>query len=130
MQHRSSGGEQLLSASVERPLRMLPHEVVRELVDIFGASLVAVIGHVKNTRSVQHWLDSEEHPEQIERLRLALQVALFLQASGESKDVVNAWMRGTNLRLHDDAPALIIADAPLDVARRDIMAAARAFIAH
>lgn len=122
--------EQLLTASVERPLRMPPRDVVRELVDVLGASLVAVIGHVKNTRTVRHWMQGEKQPEQIDRLRLALQVALFLQAAGESKDVVNAWMRGMNLRLRDEAPAIVIADEQLDAARRDVMAAARAFLAH
>jgi hypothetical protein len=126
----SVGAEQILSASVERPLRLAPREVVRELVDILGASLVAAIGHVKNTRTVRHWMQGEKQPEQIDRLRLALQVALFMQAAGESKDVVNSWMRGMNLRLHDEAPAIVIADEPLDVARRDVMAAARAFLAH
>jgi hypothetical protein len=126
----SVGAEQILSASVERPLRLAPREVVRELVDILGASLVAAIGHVKNTRTVRHWMQGEKQPEQIDRLRLALQVALFMQAAGESKDVVNAWMRGMNLRLHDEAPAIVIADEPLVVARRDVMAAARAFLAH
>lgn len=53
-----------------------------------------------------------------------------MQAAGESKDVVNAWMRGMNLRLHDEAPAIIIADERLDVARRDVMAVARAFLPH
>jgi len=122
--------EQLLTASVERPLRMPARDVVRELVDVLGASLVAVIGHVKNTRTVRHWMQGEKQPEQIDRLRLALQVALFLQAAGESKDVVNAWMRGMNLRLRDEAPAIVIADEQLDAARRDVMAAARAFLAH
>ncbi len=121
---------QLLSASVERPLRMAPRDVVHELVGIFGASLVAVLGQVKNTRTVRHWMQGEKQPEQIDRLRLALQVALFMQAAGESKDVVNAWMRGMNLRLHDEPPAIVIADTPLDAARRDVMAAARAFLAH
>ncbi len=109
---------------------MNSRDIVRELVDVFGASLVAVIGHVKNTRTVRHWMQGEKQPEQIDRLRLALQVALFMQAAGESKDVVNAWMRGMNLRLHDQPPAIVIADTPLDVARRDVMAAARAFLAH
>ncbi len=126
----SVAAEQILSASVERPVRMAPRDVVRELVDILGASLVAAIGHVKNTRTVRHWMQGEKQPEQIDRLRLALQVALFMQAAGESKDVVNAWMRGMNLRLHDEAPAIVIADERLDVARRDVMAAARAFLAH
>jgi len=122
--------EQILSASVERPLRIDAKDVVRELVAVFGASLVALIGHVKNTRTVRHWMQGEKQPEQIDRLRLALQVALFMQAAGESRDVVNAWMRGMNLRLHDETPAIVIADAPLDAARRDVMAAARAFLAH
>ena len=126
----SAAAEQILIASVERPLRMQPRAVVRELVDIFGASLVAVIGRVKNTRTVRHWMQGEKLPEQIDRLRLALQVALFMQAAGESKDVVDAWMRGMNLRLHDEAPAIVIADAPLYIARRDVMAAARAFLTH
>jgi hypothetical protein len=123
--------EKIVAASVvERALRMNPQDVVRELVDVLGASLVAVIGHVKNTRTVRHWLQGEKQPEQIDRLRLALQVSLFMQAAGESKDVVNAWMRGMNLRLRDEAPAIVLADAPLEQARHDVMAAARAFLAH
>ena len=129
MPEMSAVAKQILAASVERPLSMAPRDVVWELVDILGVSLVAAIGHVKNTRTVRHWMGGEKQPEKIDCLRLALQVALFMQAAGESKDVVNAWMRGMNLRLDDEAPAIVIADQPLDVARRDVMAAARAFLA-
>lgn len=119
----------ILAASLERPLLMGSAELVRELVEISGASLVAVIGRVTNTGTVRQWMEGEEEPGQLERLRLALQVALFIQAAGEDKEVVAAWMRGANRLLSDEAPALVIADAPLDVGQRDVMAAARAFLA-
>ncbi len=119
----------LAESVIERPLRMEPAEVVRALVDVFGANLVAVMGHVKNTRTVRHWLEGKKAPETIDRLRFALQVVLFLQAAGEKKSTVDAWFRGMNLRLGDDAPALVIADAyDIAKAQRDVMSAARAFI--
>ena len=49
-------------------------EVVKELVGILGATTVAVIGGVKETRAVQQWCEGRE-PQRAHVLRFALQLA-------------------------------------------------------
>ena len=102
--------------------------VVARLVEIFGARLVAVMGRVKDTRSVRYWQDGEKLPDEGNRLRLALQIASYMLAAGEHADVVAAWFQGLNSHLHKSA-TLTIADAQLPDAQRAVMAAAQAFLA-
>lgn len=125
--------EKILAESVlERPLRMDPNEVVHDLVHVFGASLVAVLGSVKNTRTVRHWMEPDgKKPDHLAALRFTLQVVMFLQAAGEKQSTVDAWFRGMNSRLGDTAPALLIADHGDDLhTQQRVMQAARAFIRH
>ncbi len=108
--------------------RLLPKSVVRKLVDVLGAPFVAVIGHADNTATVRRWMDGKEHPEEIARLRVALEVVLYLQTV-EYDDAINAWFRGMNHILGDANPGLVIADESLELARNAVMGAASAFLA-
>lgn len=124
--------EKILAESIlERPLRMEPAAVVRDLNGVLGASLVALLGKVKNTRTVRHWMQGDKTPDHLVALRFALQVVMFLQAAGEKQSTVDAWFRGMNARLGDTSPALVIAHHGEDLeAQRRVMNAARAFIGH
>lgn len=101
--------------------------VVSELLDILDPEIVALIGHASNISTVNDWRSGRLCPEHADRLAAALDVASFMRSAGESPDVIDAWFRGLNSALND-SPAIVLADASLAAARREVMAAARAFI--
>ena len=53
-------------------------EVVQRLTDLLGATAVAEIGGVKETRAVQQWLAGAREPQRPHVLRFALQLALMI----------------------------------------------------
>ncbi len=107
---------------------MRANAVVRELVGTFGGTLVAVMGNAKNTSTVRRWMSGKEQPPEIDRLRVALEVVLYMRQV-EGEDVINAWFRGLNHML-GEAAAIVIADEPPELARNAVMGAASAFLAH
>ena len=100
-------------------------DVVRELVDLLGATNVAVIGGVNETRAVQQWM-SEREPQRQNELRFALQLAMMIVSAGD-KQTARAWFQGSNPHLEDKVPALMLRDGPLTEIQRPLMEAARAF---
>jgi len=99
--------------------------IVSELVDILGATTVAVIGGVTETRAVQQWITGRgPHREHV--LRFALQVALMI-VDGEGYEPVRAWFQGSNPNLDDGIPALMLRSQPLEEIQAPLMRAARAF---
>jgi len=100
-------------------------EVVRELVDLLGATTVAVIGGVGETRAVQRWMTDRE-PQRPHVLRFALQVAMTI-ASSADREMARAWFHGSNPALSDQPPMLVLRNQPLHDVQADVLAAARAF---
>jgi hypothetical protein len=102
-------------------------EVVRRLVGYLGATTVAAIGGVNETRAVRQWMTSgDREPQRPHALRFALQLASMV-ASNRDKDVVRAWFQGSNPHLADEVPSLMLRDRPLDEIQGALMAAARSF---
>src|SRR5581483_4379451 len=85
----------------ERP----PNEVIRELVRILGAPLVAVLGDARSTHLVRAWTEGESVPKRMECMHFALRVTEVL-LQREAPDVVRAWFGGTNPDLNDENPLL------------------------
>jgi len=102
-------------------------EVVRELVDLLGASSVAVIGGVNETRAVQQWM-ADRAPQRQDTLRLALQLATMIAKSGD-RETANAWFQGSNPHRDDKVPLRMLRSEPLHEIQRALMEAARAFAA-
>lgn len=102
-------------------------EVVSELVDLLGATTVAAIGGVSETRAVQQWLEGRE-PQRANALRFALQIASMLAKSGD-REIVRAWFQGSNPYLDDAVPAVLLRNRPLSEIQSQLMNAARAFAA-
>lgn len=102
--------------------------VVRELVDVLGATTVAAIAGVAETRAVAQWTNGRQ-PQRPHVLRFTLQIACMLAAAG-SRDVVRAWFAGSNPSLDDAVPALLLRNRPLHEIQGPMMAAARAFLAY
>lgn len=102
-------------------------EVVRQLVDLLGATTVATIGGVGETRAVHDWLTARA-PQRPNVLRFALQLATMI-AAGNDREMARAWFHGGNPRLEDGVPALLLRDRPLSEVQGPLLAAARAFAA-
>ena len=100
-------------------------QVVSELVGLLGATTVAVIGGVKETRAVQQWLTDRE-PQRPHVLRFALQIALMLTNHAD-REFAHAWFHSANPRLDDRIPMILLRDLPLDEVQRPLLTAARAF---
>ena len=71
------------------------HHAVKRLRELLGASLVAYIASVKETRAVHQWADSTRLPDALtqSRVRLALQIAHMI-ASIDGPGVAQAWFQG------------------------------------
>lgn len=104
--------------------------VVTRLRELLGATLVAYLGGVRETRAVAQWATGACSPStQVERrLRDALHVAEML-VEHEDKGVVRAWFQGMNPQLDDMAPARVLKEFPGYEAGPSVLAAARSFIA-
>jgi hypothetical protein len=100
-------------------------EVVKELVGILGATTVAVIGDVKETRAVQQWCEGRA-PQREHVLRFALQLALMLTSQAD-REFAGAWFHGSNPHIGDGVPMLLLRSAPLSEIQGPLLRAARAF---
>lgn len=119
-------GEELRAhSSANSPL---PRAVTR-LRELLGATLVAYLGGVKETRAVAQWATGARAPStQVERrIRDALQVAEIL-VEHEDKGVVRAWFQGMNPQLDDMAPARMLRESPSEKAAPEVLSAARSFV--
>lgn len=101
--------------------------VVQELVDLVGATTVAVIGGVQETRAVQQWL-THRKPQKPQVLRFALQLASMI-AGVADREMAVAWFHGCNPLLNDQIPAVMLRDSPLEKVQGPLLSAARTFAA-
>lgn len=109
--------------AISAPLK----QVVQELIDLLGPTLVATIGGVNETRAVTQWLKGRK-PQRPHILRFSLQLARMI-ATGEDDTTTRAWFQGTNPALNDRSPALLLRSKPLEEIQGPLMAAARNFAA-
>ena len=124
--HDARGDLQAFEDSVKLPIAQL----VERLRDLLGATLVAYLGEVKETRAVAQWAAGSREPAtaiQV-RLRLAYRVAALL-AQKDDAGVIQAWFQGMNPQLDDVAPTRVLREQDLDDAGPAVLAAARAFAA-
>ena len=101
------------------------NEVVRELTDVLGATTVAVIAGVSETRAVAQWMTGRE-PQRPHVLRFALQISRTIAGAGDG-ELARAWFHGCNPRLNDSSPMLLLREKPLAEVQGPIAAAARIF---
>jgi hypothetical protein len=111
-------------------LRYSTPQVVAELVETLGRKLTAYLGGVKDTRAVDRWMDGGQIYGEVEpRLRLAFQLVRML-SHYEPNSVVQAWFMGMNPELGDRSPIRLLREERLEKCGPEILAAARAFVAH
>lgn len=109
----------------EHAMSMSIAQVVQELERLLGATMVAVIGGVAETRAVSQWKSGRE-PQRPHPLRFALQVALMI-ATGVDQEVARAWFQGSNPDLDDATPLSLLRDRPLAEVQTSLLRAARSF---
>jgi hypothetical protein len=111
-------------------LRYSTPQVVVELVETLGRKLTAYLGGVKDTRAVDRWMDGGQIYGEVEpRLRLAFQLVRML-SHYEPNSVVQAWFMGMNPELGDRSPIRLLREERLEKCGPEVLAAARAFVAH
>src|SRR5437660_755403 len=106
-------------ADHERAMCLDMRDVVRELVDILGATGVALLAGVKETRAVQQWMDHRE-PHRGNVLRFALQLAFMIEHR-YSTNAARAWFFGSNPLLEGRAPAYLLKDGPLNEVQKPLL---------
>ena len=118
----------------ERPVEIRAHEhaissdirsVVRELVEVLGATMVAAIGGVSETRAVKQWMTDRE-PQRPHVLRFALQLTWLICENGD-RHMARSWFQALNPHLNDAVPLLLLRERQLNDVQAPLMAAARAF---
>jgi hypothetical protein len=124
---RGKRGEWSAVESHERAMSTPIEEVVRELVELLGATTVALIGGVGETRAVAQWMTGRA-PQRPNVLRFTLQVASMI-ADIHDPELVKSWFHGSNPHLGDRTPAFVLRDEPLHKVQGEIMTAARSFAA-
>ncbi|MGZ3507338.1 MAG: hypothetical protein ACXVAC_02925 [Vulcanimicrobiaceae bacterium] len=109
----------------DRAMSLPISEVVGELVELLGATTVAAIAGVSETRAVNQWTLGRM-PQRPHVLRFALQIASMI-AEGRDHESVQAWFQGCNPHLDDAIPALMLRTRPLPEVQGALIAAARSF---
>jgi hypothetical protein len=104
-------------------------EVVSRLVGLAGIVTAAAIGGVSSARSVRYWMSGEKLPRDREaQLRFGLRLAM-MAAQRCGPGATQAWFKGSNLLLHDRAPAMLLRDDFSEEAQCKLLAATRELIA-
>jgi hypothetical protein len=100
-------------------------EVAAYLQEVLGQKLTALTLAIGDPKAVGRWARGERspHPDVEQRLRATYQITTLLMQAGESPEIVRAWFMGMNPHLNDEAPALMMPQAPTLV-----LQAARAFL--
>ena len=109
----------------EHAMSMPIREVVRELVNLLGATTVALIGGVSETRAVAQWMNGRE-PQRPHVLRFALQIGGMI-ATRLDGEVARAWFNGSNPQLDDRVPVTLLRSTPLNEVQGPLLEAARSF---
>jgi hypothetical protein len=100
-------------------------QVVRELVELLGPTLVAAIGGVNETRAVAQWMGDRE-PQRPHVLRFALQLAGIMVQAGDGT-IARSWFQASNPYLDDRSPVMLLRHQPLEEIQAKLMGAARGF---
>ena len=99
--------------------------VVAELVELLGATTVAAIGGVTETRAVAQWMVDRD-PQRPHVLRFTLQIASMIAARADH-EIMRAWFHGSNPRLDDRSPIQLLRNEPLHEIQGALLSASRAF---
>ena len=104
-------------------------KIVLELTEIIGKKLTAYVAGVKDGRTIDSWMTgASPYGDAEERLRFAYRVVKMLRTH-DKPAVVQAWLQGLNPELEDRIPIVLLRKGKLDKEGREVLGAARAFVA-
>lgn len=109
-------------SAAEFPVRDVA-EIVRELTEVLGSSLLSFIMAVDN-RSLQRWVAGHGIRYESEKRIRDLDAVFSLLRQKEEPATIRAWFMGMNPQLDDASPAEVMRDG----SARDVMATARAYL--
>lgn len=109
----------------EHAMSMSIAQVVQELEALLGATMVAEIGGVSETRAVAQWKAGRE-PQRPHVLRFALQIAVMI-VNRTDQEIARAWFHGSNPHLEDASPLALLRDRRLSEIQGTLLRAAREF---
>ncbi len=103
-------------------------EITAYLQSTLGQQMVAYLSGLKDPKVVGHWIRRDNRPRDTMQMRLrhAYQAARMLTDS-YGAETAKAWFFGTNTRLDDEAPAVVLRYAKTPEDLRFVVPAARAF---
>lgn len=121
--------DQLDQTSYRESLNLDFSEITKFLAETIGYKLTAYIAHRRHTDRVQAWIDGKDSYGDVEpRLRLAYRVVRLVK-SRDASSVVAAWLQGLNPELDDRVPIVLLREGNPDTEGKEVLAAARAFVA-
>jgi hypothetical protein len=105
-----------------------PAEIAAFLQEHLGQKLTAYLSGLKDPKEVGAWARGDNVPRDLAvmRLRCAYRVVLMILKTYDA-DTAKAWLFGTNTRLGDEAPAVLLRRARNPEDLRSIVPVARAF---
>jgi hypothetical protein len=109
--------------------RMTSQQLAAALCDLLGVTLVAYLGHVRETRAVRQWAHGTRTPNNsadVERLRIAYRAARLISDT-DNHTIAQTWFQGLNPLLHDKTPAALLRDGDITDTGPEVLAAARHF---
>lgn len=108
-----------------RSVQLSTKDLIDALGEKLGTRLLAIVS-AKDDSTISRWRTGRASPTErsVQTLRTAYQVFELLR-DAESDHTIRAWFIGMNPQLDDDSPAEALAEGR----NREVMAAARAFLA-
>jgi hypothetical protein len=107
-------------------IRTNTHELVRQLNNHLGPTLVATLANVRDRKLPHKWAKDdgpEPRSDSYSKLLVAHRIWAMLSAA-ESDSVARAWFIGANPRLDEEAPVMCLRNGR----EQDVIGAAKAFV--
>jgi hypothetical protein len=109
---------------------LAPWEQARRLVESIGVRYTTAAVGLKDARTVRKWCEERANPREHDvarRLAVLYRVVRALETI-YSPAVAAAFLRSSNPQLDEEAPLVVLAGQPVDLAERSVLAAAKAFL--
>lgn len=115
------------SAIHAQAMRTPASELVRELLDHLGPTVVAALAGVRDRKQPYKWAADGSQPRQesLARLQVGYRVWSMI-AAADGANVARAWFIGANPRFDERPPYLVIREDQFG----DVVAAAEEFVDH
>ncbi len=106
--------------------RLTRHELVRQLVNHLGPTLVATLANVRDSKLPYKWAKAdgpEPRDDAYKRLMAAHRLWTSISAA-ENDFVARSWFIGANPRLGEEAPVMVLREGDISA----VLSAGKAFV--